>query len=115
MSEDKHTPEPWRGQHRLSGWTPLTSSAVGAPARILSAHDYYRACACVNACKGIPNAALGAGVVRELLAACETALLGIESLASRCPLPAAREVAGNVKLLRGCNRQGEGRHLPRPR
>lgn len=66
----KHTPEPWA---KYDSDTYKT----------LSAADYERARACVNACTGIPTSALSEGCVGELV----TALRALfKEVAERDPL-----------------------------
>ena len=52
--------------------------------------EYHAIYACVNACSGIPTAALEAGVVGELVKACEAA---IKCIAMMTPFP-----VGDAKL-----------------
>lgn len=68
----EHTKGPWRVGS--SGRT--VSAGFGQRVATITDRDEAgtnarRICAAVNACEGIPSAALEAGVVKDLLAACE--------------------------------------------
>jgi hypothetical protein len=87
MSEDKHTPEPWRPGKRkgtIVADKPHPEGRLGSDQQEQYHRKFYgghliamnmhrpssgniaRICACVNDCKGIPTTALEAGVVNRL-------------------------------------------------
>lgn len=67
MTDNQWMPEPWRpgaSRGRVITGSPGSSECGG---RYLTLADIARACVCVNACKGIPTAALKAGAIDEMM------------------------------------------------
>lgn len=81
MSETKHSPEPWKLSHEdirdAEGRTVLVLSDLWCP--VVDADEHAddlarRIVACVNACAGIPTAALESGALGKALDACAKAM-----------------------------------------
>ncbi len=70
-AETQHSPEPWRALLNGSGPHSIATKAsvvvVSFCAGIENPDDARRIVACVNACAGIPTAALEAGALEEAL------------------------------------------------
>lgn len=104
------TPEPWVDCDSDDCTHPIVSDRDFGETRVISRDDYARACAAVNACVGMPTAALEVGVVHDLLAAVNGLLDGLDAnVRGECEGLSQQQWDARVKAAQAAVARAEGR------